>query len=154
MSCGWSCLSHHVLEIYLVELQNIHFPLWPRVCSTAAASLRTVVQESFYDCHLVNVKTEDRFCCCVCLFVIRLTWPQLFLSSPPLPLTSSPSVHHREYIWQCCFCFDLLFLPNFPPSLPRALSHSQDIKVISCQRLNKGLTVPKYNHFSHWLCSL
>lgn len=45
----------------------------------------------------------------------------------------------RECIWQCCFCFDLLFFPNFPPSLPRALSYSQDIKVIHAKDLIKAL---------------
>ncbi len=71
----------------------------------------------------------------------------LYYCTPVIPALSPvllfwlpfSSVHHREYIWQCCFCFNLLFFPNFPPSLPRALSYSQDIKVTHAKDLIKAL---------------
>lgn len=55
------------------------------------------------------------------------------------------SVHHREYIWQCCFLFfQFTFLSLiFLPLSPRALSYSQDIKVIHTKDLIKGLYCPK-----------
>lgn len=92
----------------------------------------------------MRVKTDlnepfDFYYCCVSLCVIALLWPQLFLLVLLFLWLPFSSVYNREYIWQCCFCFDLLFFPNFPPSLPRALSYSQDIKVIHAKDLIKAL---------------
>lgn len=82
---------------------------------------------------------KNRFYCCFSLCVIVLPWSQLFPSALLFLWLPFPPVHYTEYIWQCCFCFDLLFFPNFPPSLPRALSYSQDIKVIHAKDLIKAL---------------
>lgn len=84
-----------------------------------------------------EVFTLLRFCCC--FDTIAPPWSRLFLPALLFLWLPSPSIHHREYISQCCFCFDLLFFPNFPPSLPRALSYSQDIKVIKAKDLIKAL---------------
>ena len=88
-----------------------------------------------------------RFCCLV----------SLCYCTPVIPSSSSffllffwllfPSICPSQRVYLAVLLlFDLRFFPNFPPSLPRALSYSQDIKVIHAKDLIKGLTVPKYNH--------
>lgn len=60
-------------------------------------------------------------------------------SCPPLPFAAifiCPS--QREYL-AVLLLFGFTFFPNFPPFLPRALSYSQDIKVIHAKELIKAL---------------
>lgn len=79
--------------------------------------------------------------------VFALPWSQLFLFVLFFFWLLFPSSCPSQRVYLAVLLlFDLRFFPNFPPSLPRALSYSQDIKVIHAKDLIKGLTVPKYNH--------
>lgn len=84
---------------------------------------------------------EDRrqvllLCLSLCYCIPAIPAPP---SCPPLSLAAIFICPSQRVYLAVLLLFRFTFFPNFPPSLPRALSYSQDIKVIHAKDLIKAL---------------
>lgn len=107
----------------------------------------------------INIPAHD-----LCFVLVPLEW-RCTPSSPFLfPCVRTHRRVSKPCTWQCCsflFSFFGIFIPNFPASLPRALSYSQDTKVIPKNQRLQGCpneTNHPFLHFcqnpSHFSCPL